>query len=75
MLFSEAAQDPYMELSRTTDVKYADCSMRFKLKAKSDYSKQYAHIYAKRLDEMRRLLVERVTEKWGKMRTNLVLVI
>lgn len=75
MLFSKAAPDPNVELIRPTDVKYADCSMRFKLKAKSDYSKQYAHIYAKRLDEMRRLLAERVTEKWGKMRINLVLVI
>lgn len=67
MLFSEAAQDLSVELSRLTDVKYSDCSMRFRLKAKSDYSKQYAHIYAKRLDEMRPLLTERVAEKWGKM--------
>lgn len=66
MLFSEAAQDPSAELIRPTDVKYSDCSMRFKLKAKFDYSKQYAHIYAKRLDEMRPLLHERVTVKWGK---------
>lgn len=66
MLFSEAAQDPRVGLNRPTDIKYSDCSMRFKLRAKSGYSKQYAHIYAKRLDEMRPLLVERVTEKWGK---------
>lgn len=66
MLFAETTQDPNLELSRLTDVKYSDCSMRFKLKAKSDYSKQYAHIYAKRLDELRPLLLERVAKKWGK---------
>lgn len=66
MLFSEAAQNPSIGLSRTSDVKYSDCSMRFKLKPKSDYSKQYAHIYSRRLDEMRPLLLERIAEKWGK---------
>lgn len=47
-------------------VRHHDGSSRFLFHTKSDYSKQFAHIYASRLNEMRGLLAERVTAKWGE---------
>lgn len=46
-------------------VKYEDLSQRFQFQTKNDYSKQYAHIYAARLNEMRGLLTPRAIDKWG----------
>ncbi|XP_074973624.1 DNA polymerase delta subunit 2 [Phalacrocorax aristotelis] len=43
---------------------YADCSQRFRLGERS-FSRQYAHIYAARLIEMRPVLEERARHKWG----------
>lgn len=43
---------------------YKNLSQCFKLAAK-DYSKQFAHIYAVRLDKMRLCLMERIVQKWG----------
>lgn len=50
------------------DVSYKDTSDRFKFTSRSDYSKQFAHIYASRLSEMRDLLTLSVEKKWGKYR-------
>lgn len=47
-------------------VKYTDSSKRFRFQAQNDYSKQFAHIYAARLTEIRDLLAQRAKEKWGK---------
>lgn len=55
------------EFERLTTLKYVDSSDRFKLKeTKNDYSKQFAHIYARRLDQMRPLLTQKARKKWGK---------
>ncbi|XP_074708268.1 DNA polymerase delta subunit 2 [Strix uralensis] len=43
---------------------YADCSQPFRLGQRS-FSRQYAHIYAARLIQMRPLLEERARQKWG----------
>uniref|UniRef100_A0A667WAN6 DNA polymerase delta subunit 2 n=1 Tax=Myripristis murdjan TaxID=586833 RepID=A0A667WAN6_9TELE len=43
---------------------YTPCSERFKLGERS-FSRQYAHIYAARLMQMRPLLTERAQQKWG----------
>ncbi|CAK6950295.1 DNA polymerase delta subunit 2 [Scomber scombrus] len=43
---------------------YSPCSERYKLGDRS-FSRQYAHIYAARLMEMRPLLTERAHQKWG----------
>lgn len=45
---------------------FKDSSERFTVKSRIDYQKQFAHIYSKRLTEMRPLLAEKVYEKWGK---------
>lgn len=45
---------------------YCDTSDRFRFKGPNDYSKQFAHIYASRLAQMRKLLTVIVQEKWGK---------
>lgn len=45
--------------------RYADTSDRFRFKGQNDYSRQFAHIYASRLSELRELLTKRVQEKWG----------
>ncbi|XP_067251327.1 DNA polymerase delta subunit 2 [Chanodichthys erythropterus] len=43
---------------------YSGCSERFRLGERS-FSRQYAHIYATRLMQMRHILTDRATEKWG----------
>lgn len=45
---------------------HKDTSDRFRFKGQNDYSKQFAHIYASRLTEMRDLLTKKIKEKWGK---------
>lgn len=44
---------------------YSPCSERYKVGDRS-FSRQYAHIYAARLMEMRPLLTERAQQKWGE---------
>lgn len=44
---------------------YADHSQPFRL-AERSFSRQYAHIYAARLIEMRPILEERARRKWGE---------
>uniref|UniRef100_A0A8C8SAF9 DNA polymerase delta subunit 2 n=1 Tax=Pelusios castaneus TaxID=367368 RepID=A0A8C8SAF9_9SAUR len=43
---------------------YTNCSQHFRLGERS-FNRQYAHIYATRLIQMRPLLVERARQKWG----------
>lgn len=43
---------------------YKDLSKKF-VNMKSDYSKQYAHIYSARLAELRDVLTPRVKAKWS----------
>lgn len=44
---------------------YSSCSGRYKVGDRS-FSRQYAHIYAARLMEMRPLLTDRAQQKWGE---------
>lgn len=44
---------------------YADCSQPFLLGERS-FGRQYAHIYAARLIQMRPILEERARQKWGE---------
>lgn len=54
------------DFQRLSSVKFRDSSERFKLyEIQTDYTKQYAHIYARRLDQMRPLLEAKSIEKWG----------
>lgn len=54
------------DFKRLSTVKFDDASKRFKLfDIQTDYSKQFAHIYARRLDQMRPLLEAKSIEKWG----------
>lgn len=68
MLFPD---DKYCQKSengfaRAPNHKFTDSSERFTLKTRMDYQKQFAHIYSRRLNEMRLLLTEKAIEKWGK---------
>lgn len=47
-------------------VPFEDTSDRFKFHSQNDYSRQFAHIYSSRLQQMRGLLTERCKDKWGK---------
>lgn len=51
-----------------------DNSERFRFKLQNDYSKQFSHIYAARLGQMRQLLTEKVKLKWGKKIKTLFLI-
>lgn len=46
------------------DLQYTDCSKRF-YQVSRDFSKQYAHIYAARLNTFRNILGEIVRKKWS----------
>ncbi|XP_054031034.1 DNA polymerase delta subunit 2 [Dryobates pubescens] len=50
--------------SRVPAAAYADCSQPFRLGARS-FGRQYAHVYAARLAQMRPLLQQRARRKWG----------
>lgn len=55
------------EFKRLSTVEYVESSKRFHLNGKkTDYSKQFAHIYSKRLEQMRPLLNQKAVEKWGE---------
>lgn len=49
-----------------TSLAYSRCSDLYKVGERS-FSRQYAHIYAARLMQMRPLLSERAQQKWGKL--------
>lgn len=67
MLFPSEVVNSSNAFERMSTVKVTHSSKRFLLQEKfNDYSKQFAHIYARRLDQMRPLLKEKATEKWGK---------
>lgn len=54
------------DFERLSTVEFGDSSKRFRLlDMQTDYGKQYAHIYARRLDQMRPLLEAKSIEKWG----------
>lgn len=60
------------EFLRSTAVKFIDSSERFSMKErKIDYNKQFAHIYSKRLEQMRPLLMQKAIEKWGEYLENM----
>lgn len=60
-------EHPENGFQRLSTVKFRDSSKRFKLQEiKTDYTKQFAHIYARRLDQMRPLIEAKSIEKWGK---------
>lgn len=68
MLFSDGkpAKLSLDEYRRLSTVKFTSTSERFQFKErKNDYSKQYAHIYGRRLEQMRPLLQKKAVEKWG----------
>ena len=44
---------------------FKDLSSKFKLESRV-FSRQYAHIYSKRLIQMKDTLVKRAAQKWGK---------
>lgn len=53
------------ETYKRLEAKFEDGSSKYMFKSKNDYSKQFAHIYASRLGQMRPLLAQLATEKWG----------
>lgn len=57
----DAKAESYVRL--TCD--YADRSARFSDSTQVQFSKQYAPIYATRLDQMRGLLTQKCADKWG----------
>lgn len=62
-LRSDGAAD--QEYTRKLCASYKDESERFRFERHNDYSKQFAHIYASRLEQMRGLLTDRVRAQWG----------
>ncbi|KAM3867809.1 DNA polymerase delta subunit 2 [Diretmus argenteus] len=63
LLGPPASEDPGPVYDRVVPA-YSLCSDRFRLGERS-FGRQYAHIYAARLMQMRPLLSERATQKWG----------
>ncbi|XP_066570459.1 DNA polymerase delta subunit 2 [Amia ocellicauda] len=61
LLGPPAPQGPVFERVRPS---YVNCSERFKLGERT-FSRQYAHIYATRLEEMRPTLTQRAQQTWG----------
>nr|CAD7406319.1 unnamed protein product [Timema poppensis] len=55
---------PFVRVNRET-CSYENLSQRFMHQTK-DFGKQFAHIYAVRLEKMRGLIMGRVHQKWGK---------
>ncbi|XP_039294373.1 DNA polymerase delta subunit 2 isoform X2 [Nilaparvata lugens] len=56
----DASDKVFQRVSST----YNNLSLKFRHRAK-DFSKQFAHIYAARLNEQRSTLLEKVHKKWG----------
>lgn len=55
------------EMKRLSTVKTVNTSERFYFKERCDFSKQFSHIYATRLNNMRELLTVKAVEKWGSL--------
>lgn len=66
LLCRPASEDQGPVFERTS-LAYSQCSERYRVGERS-FSRQYAHIYAARLMQMRPLLSERAQQKWGKLR-------
>lgn len=66
LLCRPASEDQGPVFERTS-LAYSQCSERYRVGERS-FSRQYAHIYAARLMQMRPLLSERAQQKWGKPR-------
>lgn len=67
LLCRPASEDQAPVFERTS-LAYSPCSERFTVGERT-FSRQYAHIYAARLMQMRPLLSERAQQKWGKLGT------
>lgn len=67
MLFENEILHNHENEFKRLSINYVNCSDRFKLQSNTDYTKQFAHLYSKRLNEMRPLLTNRIQEKWGKV--------
>lgn len=66
MIFSNENDSHQLAVDfKRLSVEYEDLSKRFQFQTKNDYSKQYAHIYAARLNKMRELLTHCANDKWG----------
>lgn len=66
MLFSNGVPKKDAPFERLV-VPFSDDSSRFRFTAQNDYSKQFAHIYAARLGQMRSLLESKAKDKWGRL--------
>lgn len=64
LLCRPASEDQGPVFERTS-LDYSPCTERYRVGERS-FSRQYAHIYAARLMEMRPLLSERAKHKWGR---------
>uniref|UniRef100_A0A3B4VHC5 DNA polymerase delta subunit 2 n=1 Tax=Seriola dumerili TaxID=41447 RepID=A0A3B4VHC5_SERDU len=67
-LLCRPASDDQGPVFERMSLAYSPCSERYRIGDRS-FSRQYAHIYAARLMQMRPLLSERAQQKWGKLRT------
>lgn len=67
-LLCRPASDDQGPVFERTSLAYSPCSERYTVGERS-FSRQYAHIYAARLMQMRPLLSERAQQKWGKCRS------
>ncbi|XP_034721780.1 DNA polymerase delta subunit 2, partial [Etheostoma cragini] len=65
-LLSRPASEDQGPVFERVSPAYSACSERF-LVGERSFSRQYAHIYATRLMQMRPLLSERAQQKWGKI--------
>uniref|UniRef100_A0A8C4DM54 DNA polymerase delta subunit 2 n=1 Tax=Dicentrarchus labrax TaxID=13489 RepID=A0A8C4DM54_DICLA len=64
-LLSRPASEDQGPVFERLSLAYSPCSERYKVGERS-FTRQYAHIYAARLMQMRPLLSERAQQKWGK---------
>ncbi|TRY62231.1 hypothetical protein DNTS_024370 [Danionella cerebrum] len=60
LLRAPGSEQPVFE---RVEAQYSGCSERFRIGERS-FSRQYAHIYASRLMQMRPVLTDRATDKW-----------
>ncbi|CAN9513444.1 unnamed protein product [Ophioblennius macclurei] len=64
LLSRPPSEDQAPAVFERTSLSYTACSQRYEVGERS-FNRQYAHIYAARLMQMRPLLSERAREKWG----------
>lgn len=60
----EESENEKPQVFEKKQAQYKDLSKKF-VNMVNDYSKQFAHIYAIRLAELRNVLIPRVKAKWG----------